>query len=354
MALVLLAAAVLGWAIASSFAPGHADTSSPVAGGTTGHVDLGGVVQSTTTLRGDLWVLTCRRHCREPWSSAVRGQLVELTGAGDPIKRLPVADPGAVAGGDGSIWVAHFYSGQVTRIDPRTGERTASLQLKLPRPITKNGDRRFIPSAISVSAGRVWVSSARGWTAEINPRTNQLMRMLHSSSEAPSATSAAGLTWVADELDGVGTFPATSTQVTRHRITWAGQTVDVSTVAYGAGLIWALGAATNDTVSLVNPPTTSVVTTINPHTGRILHQWRVENNTTMVIARGGAYVGDDSAGGLLHLIPPHHLQILHGAKSASLTSATRHALWATTPVGPTPPLGPVMPTRLLRITLPTN
>jgi len=122
----------------------------------------------------------------------------------------------------------------------------------------------------------------------------------------------------------------------------------------GAGLIWALGETTNFTVSLVHPPTTSIVTTINPDTGRILHQWRVANNTTMVIADGGAYVGDDRHGRLLRLIPPDHLQVLHGPKSASLISATAHALWATTPASPAPPLGPATPTRLLQIQLPRH
>jgi hypothetical protein len=178
--------------------------------------------------------------------------------------------------------------------------------------------------------------------------------MAYSSSQAPSATTAAGLTWVADELAGIGTFPATSTHLTTHQITWAGQPVDVTAVAYGSGLIWAFGAATSYTASLINPTTTSVVTTINPRSGRILHQWRVGNDTTMVIADRGAYVGDDRDGRLLHLIPPNHVQMLRGPKSASLTSATADALWATTPAGPTPPLGPVTPTRLLRIELPSH
>ena len=130
----------------------------------------------------------------------------------------------------------------------------------LPRPITTSGDRRFIPSAVSFSSDRVWVSTARGWTAEIDPRTARVIRMAYTSSQAPSATTAAGLTWVADELAGIGTFSATGTKVARHQIMWAGQPLDVNTVAYGAGLIWALGSATNYTVSLVHPPTTSVLT----------------------------------------------------------------------------------------------
>jgi hypothetical protein len=350
LAAVLLAVATIGWSIARGSGSDHKPISPTAAVGAVTQVNLGGIIESTTRLRGNLWVLTCLQHCAEPWSSAVRGQLVELTAAGHPIKRFAVADPGAVAGGDGSIWVAHFYSGQVTRIDPHTGQRTARLQLRLPRPIDTAGDRRFIPSAISFSADRVWVSTARGWTAEINPHTARLVRMAYSSSQSPSATTAAGLTWVADELYGIGTFTATSTQVTRHQLTWAGQPLDVTTVGYGADLIWALGSGTDYTARLINPPTTSVITTINPHTGRILHQWPVGNATTMVLADGGAYVGGHLHGRLLHLTPPNDVEVLHGPKVGSLIGATAHTLWAT-PVLAEGVLSGVGPTRLLRIEL---
>lgn len=344
---------MIGWALASKSGPPHRPVFPPATVVTVTEVHLGGVIESTTTLRGDLWVLTCRQHCLDPWSSAVRGQLVELSDAGHPIKRFAVADPGAVAGGDGSIWVAHFTTGDVTRIDPQTGREAATIHLRLPKGFATTYVP-FEPSGISFGAGRVWISSPFGYTAEINPRTDRLQRMVFTSRAVISATTAGGLTWVADELDGVGTLTADNGDIGTHHISWAGQPVDVQTVAYGAGLVWALGSETNYAESLTNPTTTSVVTTINPHAGRILHQWPVVNGTTMVIANGGAYVGDDRDGRLFHLIPPNHVQILHVPESASLTSATAHALWATTPAGPTPPLGTITPTRLLRIELPRH
>lgn len=193
----VLVAAVAVWLIANSSPSGHA------AGATRGSVGvlaLGGIVQDTTTLHGNLWVLTCRQSCSQRSSTAVFGQLIELTGAGRPVKRFPVADPGAITSGDGAIWLAHFYSGEVTRVDPQTGQPTATIDLQLPKPITTSGNRRFVPSEISFSAGRVWASTARGWTAEINPHTERLIRMVRSSSQALSTTTAAGRTWIADEL----------------------------------------------------------------------------------------------------------------------------------------------------------
>jgi hypothetical protein len=104
-------------------------------------------------------------------------------------------------------------------------------------------------------------------------------------------------------------------------------------VAHGVGLIWALGSETNSATGLTNPRPTSVVTAIKPRTGRIVHQWRVGNTATLVLADGGAYVGDDNDGRFVHLIPPNHVQVLHGPKAASLTAATPQALWATTRTG---------------------
>jgi hypothetical protein len=329
VAAVLLLVAAVGWVIAGRSRSGHAPTPPPVTVGTVERLHLGGAVQDTTTLDGHLWVLTCLRHCSEPFSTASAGQLIELTANGQPIKRFPVADPTVLVSGADALWVAHFDTGDVSRINPQTGMTTAATHLQLAKAFTTNGWRRFEPSAISFGAGRIWASDGFGFVAEIDPGTARLERMVFTSSEAPSSTTAAGLTWVADELDGVGTFPAGSDHVAVHHISWAGQPVDVGTVAYGAGLIWALGEETNFSISLTDPPTVGVVTTLDPHTGRITHQWRISPDyTAMVIGNGGAYVSDDNAGRLLRLTPPHGLQILHGPAAAQLTAATPHALWA--------------------------
>jgi hypothetical protein len=327
---LLLVAAAANWVIAHGSPSGRLATAPKITATTVEQLQLGGIVQDATTLHGNLWVLSCRQHCSGPWSTAVRGQLIELTPAGRPIKRYFVTDPGAIASGDGAIWLAHFYSGKVTRIDPQTGRTTATIRLQLPKPIRATGDRRFVASGIVFSADRVWVSTARGWTAEINPQTQRLVRMAYSSSQTPSATTAAGRTWVADELDGVGTFTANNTHVARHKISWAGQPLSIDTVAHGAGLIWAWGSRN---LLRAGGGSVTVVTTINPGTGRIEHQWRVANATAMVLANGGAYVGDSKNGRLVHLTPPNHIQILHGPKTASLTAGTAHTLWATTRMG---------------------
>jgi hypothetical protein len=290
---------------------------------------LGGVVQDTTTLAGRLWVLTCLKRCSDPQSTAGDGQLIELTAAGQPIKRFPVSDPTALTSGADALWVAHFATGDISRINPQTGRVTGTIHVQLAKPITTNRYRRFEPAAISFGARRIWASDGLGYVAEINPGTARLERIVFTSSEATSSTSAAGLTWVADELDGVGTFAAGSNHVVIHHISWARQPVDVGTVAYGAGLIWALGEETNYLTSLTHPTNVEVVTTLNPHTGRIVDQWPLSPQTSaFVLWNGSAYVGYDNRGRLLRLTPPHAVRVLHGPKAARITAVTTHALWA--------------------------
>jgi hypothetical protein len=123
----------------------------------------------------------------------------------------------------------------------------------------------------------------------------------------------------------------------RHKILWAGQPLSIDTVGHEAGLVWALGWRN---LSISGEHTVTVVTTIDPRTGRNVHQWQVPNRAAMVLADGGAYIGVSRNDQLVRLTPPDHVQVLHGPKAATLTAATAHGLWATTRTG-----------RLLRIEL---
>ncbi|MGA2010450.1 MAG: hypothetical protein ABSH51_07965 [Solirubrobacteraceae bacterium] len=329
VAAVLLVIVAVGWVITRDSRSSLAPTPPPVTVGAVEQLHLGGAVQDTTTLDGQLWVLTCVMHCSEPLSVASTGQLIELSANGQPTKRFPVADPTVLVSGANALWVAHFDTGDVSRINPQTGVTTATTHLQFEEPIATNGWRRFEPSAISFGGGRIWVSDGLGYVAEINPSTARLRRIVFTSSEVPSSTSAAGLTWVADELDGVGAFAAGSGHVAIHYISWARQPVDVRTVAYGAGLIWALGTETNDLISMTHPTRVGVVTTLDPRSGGIVHQWRVSPGAvSMVLGDGEAYVGDDNDRRLLRLTPPHGVETLHGPEAAQLTAVTPNALWA--------------------------
>lgn len=291
---------------------------------------LDGRVTDATTLRNNVWVLTCERQCSatSPTRDAA-GQLTELDSRDlRVLKREPMTDPGVLTAGGNAIWVAHFATGNLSRVDPQTGLTTATLHLQLPTPIVP-GDRAFLPSGISFSSEHVWVTTARGWVAEIDPRRVHVVRMVRSSSQATSTTTAANLTWLADELYGVGTFSPNATHVTRHPIEWAGQRVSIESVAHGAGLIWAFGAKTSGSTVTAG----SVVTTINPTNGHITRQWSTPSGATMIVTNQGAYVGGLNGSRILFLTPGHRPQTIPAPSFSTLTTATSHALWATTKGG---------------------
>jgi hypothetical protein len=337
----LLLAAAVGWLVASTPPSRPAATSPRVAVGTGDQLPFGGFLMDTATLGGNVWVLTCRRQCSRPsgspwdatWSTAGVGELIKLAANGRPIKRISVTDPTVLTGGAGAIWVAHFDTDEVTRIDPQTGQTTATIHLETPKPYTTSGDRRFRPSGISFGGGHVWVSMALGWIAGIDAHTSRLDRMIFSSSEATSATTAAGLTWVADELDGVGTFAPSTHRLAIHQIDWARQPVDITTVAHGAGRIWALGSVFVPTPKDLNR-SLDIVTTIDPRTRRVLQQWNIPGADSIVFANGTAYIGELGRAGVIRRTSPRTPQIVHlPRRVAALTAATPHALWATTQNG---------------------
>jgi hypothetical protein len=342
----LLLAAALGWLVAGNAQSPPPTPSPDPAVGAVVQLQLGGIVVDTTTLRGDVWVLTCLRRCSGPPSTASAGQLIKLGADGRPIKRIAVADPTVLTAGDGALWIAHAATDEVTRINPRTGRRIATIRLELRKPVDTSGDRRFIPGGIGFGAGHVWVSSWRGWTAAISAHTPRPSRMIWSSSQVTSTTTAAGLTWIADELDGVGTVASNSSRVVIHQIAYpadsstAGDPVDVATVAYGAGRIWALGSASADTST--DPfRSLDIVTAIDARTGQVIRQWRIPGANSIVFLHGSAYIGQSGRGQVTRLVGSRPRQILRLPQRAlMLTSATAHALWATTRNG-----------RLLRIDL---
>jgi len=266
--------------------------------------------------------------------------LVEVASlSGRVIRRFPVADPQAFAIGNGAIWIAHLLNGTVTRVDPRDGRTIATIHLTLPKPIQGNDhDWEFLPSSISFGNATVWVSTARGWIAEINPRTSQLITTVSTMSEDNATATGSHGTWVAEELGGLGFIPRHSQRLTLQRISEAGQSVDVVGLVSGGELIWALG-------SFAPPadPTKSadIITAIDARTGHIAHQTQFSGDYSFAYGNGALYGADFSSGLLVRVgtdYKVHRLRLPRG--SESLVAATPGAVWATTSSG-----------RMLRITV---
>jgi hypothetical protein len=291
-------------------------------------VDLGGFILDAASAPQRVWTLTCVHDCAAIGSD--RDQLVEIDAAtGQVLKRFQTTDAIAVATGGHAIWVAHFFSGEINRVDPRTGQTTAAIKLRLPEPIIAH-DQKFLPSAITYADGYVWVSTARGWIAQINARTAKPVTMVASPSQATSTTTDRHGTWVAEELDGIGFLAPHRDRLAIHPIRWAGQALDISTVTHGAGLTWAIGQIVTPT----NGPSTTVVTMIDPRTGRIVHQQRVpgaDGAAGAVFTANALYLGYLKHGHLYRLSPHRTMRVLTTPRSsATLATATPGTLWATT------------------------
>jgi hypothetical protein len=136
-------------------------------------IHLGGHPLQTVVGAGSVWVLICDAGCSQRTlpqrARLAEGRLMRLSvETGRVLSVTPIADPGAVAVGEGAAWVTHPDKGTVSRIDLDRGRVVATVGLVLPRPIVP-GNRAFLPNDVAAGERGVWVSTARGWVARIDP-----------------------------------------------------------------------------------------------------------------------------------------------------------------------------------------
>lgn len=82
------------------------------------------------------------------------------------------------------VWVAHFWSGAVTKLDLRSGDVLSTVDVELPFDVGNGPDRRhFIPNDLEVAFGSLWMSTARGAIAEIDLESGALIRVTAVSSD---------------------------------------------------------------------------------------------------------------------------------------------------------------------------
>ena len=164
VALGLTAGLVVGlWTVFRTTAP---PSPRPAASGTMG---VGGSPVDVAIGEGGVWVSTVT----EPSGP---GEVVRIDPRlGEVVSRIPLPEVGALAVGEGSVWVANLRSESVTRIDPNT-DRVADVIDMPPLPYeVAEGDRAFLPERVATGFGRVWVSTARGSVAAIDPATGEVL-----------------------------------------------------------------------------------------------------------------------------------------------------------------------------------
>lgn len=122
-----------------------------------------------------LWVLTSEPGCDGP---VCAGFVVKI----DTIHRVvtvqvPVTSPTGLTAGAGSIWLASFADATLIRLDPETGRVEATIPLVLPGE-EPGSDWEFLPTNVDANEEGVWVSTARGAVAHIDPATNEVVAVI--------------------------------------------------------------------------------------------------------------------------------------------------------------------------------
>jgi hypothetical protein len=137
---------------------------------------------------GSVWVLTTT--VGEHGMPGDRGTLVRVDPESGTV-RATIALQGApirVAVDESSAWVSLFTESAVARIDLASNTVVATIPLRLPRPVCDNncvGPTDFLPVHIAANDETVWVSTARGYVARIDKRTNSVAATIETT---PNAT----------------------------------------------------------------------------------------------------------------------------------------------------------------------
>jgi hypothetical protein len=122
-----------------------------------------------------LWALTIEPGCDGP---ACRGFVVKVdTERGEVTARVPVTSPTGLTAGAGSIWLASFADATLIRLDPETTTVDATIPLVLPGE-EPGSDWKFLPTHVDANEDGVWVSTARGAVAHIDPATDEVLEVI--------------------------------------------------------------------------------------------------------------------------------------------------------------------------------
>jgi len=158
------------------------------------------------------------------------------------VETMLVDAPGQLVADEQAVWVTHWETGAVSRLDPETGEVVAEIPLELPFDFGGNQDNfLFIPYDMVIGHGSVWVSTARGAIARIDPSSNELVEMFEFPNQYLGGDLAVGPdgVWVTADLAGVYHVSSTTGEIAN---------VPLETLDHSAGGVFVPGADADDTV----------------------------------------------------------------------------------------------------------
>jgi YVTN family beta-propeller protein len=231
--------------------------------------------------------------------------------------QIPVGgSPGAVAVGNGSIWVANVDAHSVSRVDPVKQVVIQSIQVG-------NG-----PAGIAFGGGFAWVTNGLdGTVSRIDPQVNRAVQKVDVGNGPVGIAYAAGSVWVANTGDDTitvidaesgtrtTTLPIAATQLAvgdgslwasesaagrvvridaraRKPVQWIHVGNGPTGLAFGDGSAWVTNSL-DGTVSRIDPETDSVLATIPAGNGP----------TAVAVDTRGVWVSNEFEGSLVRIDP---------------------------------------------------
>jgi YVTN family beta-propeller protein len=128
------------------------------------------------------------------WISGGGNRVVRIEPTGVPAEKVPVGNgPGALAVGEGAVWVVDTLDDEVVRIDPATNAVRTTVEVGRS------------PTGVAVGTGSVWVSNRDdGTVSRIDPRTNTVTKTIEVGGSPAAIVAAGGLVWVSVQNGGTG------------------------------------------------------------------------------------------------------------------------------------------------------
>ncbi len=299
-------------------------------------LSLGGTPIEMVAAPGSVWVSVCRRDCSSRRSA---GELVDVDArTGQIIHRVSTIGSPSFAIGDGALWIADFWAGTVRRIDPATGRATLTVALRLPRPVAR-GDRRFLPDSISVGRASVWVATARGWLADVDPRSGRVVSMTLAPADVTGDVAAGrDAVWVAESSLGVGVLRSPARRLTLRWLRDGNRAaVAAGQVVLGGGRVWISGEVAAGASQAGGGVLTGQVrlVVLDQQTGRIVHRVTLRSDPYQVAyGSGHLFLADARSGELSRVDTRYGIERLASLRGpGALIAVTPGAVWASTPSG---------------------
>lgn len=176
----------------------------------------------------------------------------QLPSAGNVVARIPVASPNGVVFAAGAVWVPLHHSGAVARIDPATNGVSTF-------PVTSDPDQQ--PGALAYGDGALWLvnytrQNVPGSLVRIDPATGNVVAVIPSPAElCCDPIVGGGSVWmIAPELPG-GSVVKVSEQ--SNAVVATLPIANAFSGVYGAGSLW---IGSSGAVVRVDPATNAMTT----------------------------------------------------------------------------------------------